>query len=193
MRGDFPLEHYLQRTRRAEVVLYLDFDGVLHTEHVYRHPTRGIYIPQDLAPGRTLFEWASFLEGALAPYPDVKVVLSTSWVRVLRFKRALEYLPDGLRSRVIGATFHSQVHGATSIERQRFEELPRGLQVLADVKRRRPAAWLAVDDDAEDWPEAYRANLVECKGPVGLSDAATLSQLKAKLADIAQQSLTPHR
>ena len=51
--------------------------------------------------------WAPQLIEALAPYPNVKIVLSTNWVRVRGFTRVRRALPEALRARVIGATWHS--------------------------------------------------------------------------------------
>ncbi len=57
-------------------VLYLDYDGVLHNDSVYRVRGQGIVIRDGV-----LFEWAHYLVEALRPYPDIRIVLSTSWVR----------------------------------------------------------------------------------------------------------------
>jgi len=89
-------------------VLYLDFDGVLHREDVYRHPKRGIYLGLKGAR-HALFEHAGLLEELLQPYPDVGIVLWTSWVRVLSFSKARCRLPVALSERVVGATFHSSM------------------------------------------------------------------------------------
>lgn len=130
---------------KDEVVLYLDYDGVLHHEDVWWHPRRGAYLWRTKY---TLFEHMHLLEAALAPYPEVRIVLSTSWVRVRRFSRAVKRLSPALRERVIGATFH------TRMNREAFESLPRGVQILSDVARRQPRHWVALDDDAKGWPDA---------------------------------------
>lgn len=145
---------------RGEKVLYLDFDGVLHHENVLRHPRRGIYL--GAPPEFTLFQHAELLESLLAPYPDLKVVLSTSWVRALGFSRTVKRLRPGLRQRVIGATYHSRMN------EHLFTLLPRGVQVLDDVERRQPAGWLAVDDDGVGWPEEHRHRLVLTDERLGL-------------------------
>ncbi len=121
-------------------VLYLDYDGVLHHENVLRHPRRGIYAGE---PGFTLFEHAPLLELLLQPFPAVSIVLSTSWVRVLGYSRALERLPKGLQARVIGSTFHSEM------DEEIFVSKRRGQQVLEDVTRRKPSSWIALDDTDE--------------------------------------------
>ena len=127
--------------------LYLDLDGVLHPERVYSSWKRGAFLDaQDVADGHALFEHAPLLEELLSPYPDVAIVLSTSWVRVYSFSRVRRRLSPGLAARTVGATFHS------AMDRQDFGRLDRGEQVVRDVARRRPTAWLAIDDDFFGWP-----------------------------------------
>jgi hypothetical protein len=65
-------------------VIYLDFDGLTHPGEVYVHSTEPKVRLH--AKGHTLFESAQFLEELLAPYPDLKIVLSTSWVHCLWVK-----------------------------------------------------------------------------------------------------------
>lgn len=129
---------------RDGLILYLDFDGVLHHENVLWHPRKGAYL--SAPPGYALFQHAELLEKLLAPYPQVQIVLSTSWVRQYGCERTAKKLPPGLRSRVIGATFHS------SMDEDTFVLDPRGLQVWSDVVRRKPRDWLALDDDDLHWP-----------------------------------------
>ena len=145
-------------------ILYLDYDGVLQDEEVFFHPKRGIYMR---TPGRTLFEWTYILEELLAPHPEVKIVLSTSWVRVKNFTFAKERLSTSLQSRVVGATFHNRFMSKTN-----FSMLPRGVQIEEDVFRRRPTSWFAIDDDAHAWPEWCRNKLIQTDGARGISDIA---------------------
>ena len=158
----------------SKCVLYLDFDGVLHPEPVYRHPKGGLYLGADCA-GHALFENAGLLIDALEPYPQVAIVLSTSWVRVLGYSRAKAYLPERLRRRVIGATFHSCMNKAE------FDAMTRGAQVLADARRRGVAQWLAIDDDSEGWLSAAESHLVLTDEKQGLAKPESFAELAAKL------------
>ncbi|WP_211453173.1 HAD domain-containing protein [Collimonas antrihumi] len=155
-------------------ILYLDYNGVLHDDKVIRNRKRGLYIA---TPDRSFFEWMPILEELLAPYPDVKIVLSTSWVRALGFDATRQELTESLRERVIGSTFHHP-----KLTPAEFDTMPRGMQILRDVERRKPTSWLALDDDAFGWPAASRAHLLETKGNLGLSDPATQDALKTMLA-----------
>lgn len=158
----------------AEKVVYLDFDGVLHDGEVYWHIKRGIYMK---TPGRHLFEWMEILEMLLAPYPDVKIVLSTSWVRARNFNFARSKLSPSLQARVIGATFHRR-----EMRKDMFDLLPRGTQVVQDVGRRRPKMWFAIDDDTQDWPHGYLSNLVATDSDQGLSAPQVQASIRAQLA-----------
>jgi hypothetical protein len=158
------------------VLLYLDYDGVLHPQDVYRHPKRGIHLAGKYE-GHTLFEHAELLADELEPYPRARIVLSTSWVRVLRYRRALSYLPERLQARVVGATFHS-----SRMDKGHFMDLSRGQQVLGDVGRRGAKRWLALDDDAENWPTAHRAYLVRTDPEHGL--AAVLDEFRERLREL---------
>ncbi|WP_254699792.1 HAD domain-containing protein [Trinickia violacea] len=154
----------------------LDFDGVLHPQSVYFYYKRGPVLAD--APGHVLFEHIELLESVLEPYPQVRIVLSTSWVRRYRgsIARVSRRLTPALRSRVIGATYHSRM------DRTAFGETPRGMQIWQDVLRRKPSAWLALDDDDEGWPSWCRDNLVRTDEMLGISEPRVLAELQAKLA-----------
>lgn len=155
-------------------VLYLDFDGVLHHENCFWHPRRGAYL--DAPPGYTLFQHAKLLSTLLAPYPQVEIVLSTSWVRRYGCSSTAKRLPLPLRARVIGATFHSRMN-----ERD-FVELSRGQQVLGDVMRRQPKRWLALDDDPDGWTLECLPNFLQTDEREGISAPHVHVQLIDKLA-----------
>lgn len=154
-------------------VLYLDFDGVLHHENCYWRRGFGAYLVAP--PQYRLFQHAALLEELLEPYPAVVIVLSTSWVRRLRFSHTAKRLPLGLRRRVIGATFHSWMN------EEEFTNQPRGVQIWNDVVRRKPATWLALDDDHADWPTWCLDNYVQTHETEGISEPAVTALLIQKL------------
>lgn len=162
----------------GDLVIYVDFDGVLHDDAVYWSKKEGIHIR---TPGRTLFEWSHVLERLLAPYPMVRIVLSTSWVRVKNFEYAKKQLPASLRDRVIGATFHRR-----EMRKWEFDNMPRGAQIVADVRRRRPKHWLAVDNDDQGWPVDYRDHLVKTQDRLGLSDPKVQLEIQTRLAQLVR-------
>ena len=154
-------------------VLYLDFDGVLHHEDVRWQPKRGAYLQDE---SFCLFEHAALLDQMLAPFHDLDVVLSTSWVRTYSCHHSAMRLPAGLRRRVIGATFHS------AMDRAEFALLSRGQQVYADVVRRRPAEWFALDDVDEGWPNPLREHIVLTDPILGITSSAAIRGIQANLA-----------
>lgn len=170
------------RPRSAEVVLYLDLDGVVHHEAVMWHPRRGIYMHPTDAAGHSLFEWAPQLEHLLTLYPDVGLVLSSSWCVYPGYGDTLKRLPSDLRNRFVGGTYHKGVHGRDPWTLAQFREMPRGLQIWADVQRRKPRQWLALDDDVVGWPEWTSCHLVACEGSKGVSDPRVQRELLVKLA-----------
>lgn len=170
--------------KTGKVVLYVDLDGVLQHHHVLHHPKRGIYICPDIAPGRQLFEWAGYLEEALDPYPDVRCVLSSSWCVWPGYGKTMKRLPEGLRTRFIGGTFHRGIYGRDVWAVASFRQKPRWMQIWEDVQRRKPAYWLALDDDAAGWPAWMVDNLVACNSELGLSSPATRHTLAQRLRDV---------
>jgi hypothetical protein len=168
--------------RSADVLLYLDLDGVAHHEAVFWHPRKGPFMSPELATGRSLFEWVPELEEALAPFPDVGLVLSSTWCIRPGFSKTLKYFSPALRSKFVGGTFHKRSHGADPWVLESFRSTPRGLQVWADVQRRKPKHWLALDDDAAGWPTFALENLVACNGSTGLSCARVQMELRQKLS-----------
>jgi len=159
---------------RNELVLYLDFDGVLHHENVLWSPRKGPYMKAPL--GYVLFQHVNLLEEILAPYPAVQIVLSTSWVRSYGCVNTAKRLPPSLKSRVIGATFHSKMN------EDNFTAAPRGMQVWSDVLRRQPRDWLALDDDHLHWPAWCRDKYIRTHENEGISDQAVEAEFRQKLA-----------
>ncbi|WOI45511.1 HAD domain-containing protein [Acidovorax sp. BLS4] len=164
-----------------DMALYLDIDGVLHHEAVMWHHRRGIFMSPSEAPGRKLFEWVGYLEEALEPFPKVSLVLSSSWCVKPGYGKTLKWLPERLRQRFIGGTYHKRIHGADPWAISAFKSMSRGEQIVADVRRRQPRDWIALDDDTVGWPPHAMHNLIECDGQRGLSCAAVRHALAKRL------------
>ena len=179
--------------RSADVVLYLDLDGVVHHEKVLWHPRKGIYMSQYEASGHSLFEWVPILESVLQPHPAVALVLSSTWCIRPGYSATLKRLPATLSARFIGGTYHKRVHGVDPWNLTMFRTTPRGVQVQEDAQRRKPQQWIALDDDLEDWPDSCRQNLVACEGTTGLSNPEVQHELREKLRSchVALSARTP--
>lgn len=167
-------------------VLYLDFDGVLHPDEAYWDRKKGVYLA---VPGR-LFMFSGHLIEALDPHPDVKLVLSTTWVRMLSYSRAKRFLPQALRDRVIGATWHSR-YKTDPETKHWWEGASRYETIVGDVLRRRPLAWAAIDDDVQGWSAEHRDHLVATPSPRGLGDPAARARLKTVLNDLTTPGRLP--
>jgi len=162
----------------GEWVLDLDFDGVLHHEDCCWRRKGPFIKARSLRPTPySVFQHVGLLEEILAPYPQVRIVLSTSWVRSYGCSGAAKRLTsESLRARVIGATFHSGMDGHA------FLALPRGLQIWRDAERRKPADWIAVDDDHQNWPTSALDHYVRTHAADGISDPQVRLELENKLA-----------
>lgn len=147
-------------------ILFLDFDGVLHRQLTMQQVRRGQAV--------VLFEFADRLERALVPYPNVRIVLSTSWVVSHGIQFCLNSLRQpGLCDRVIGATYDPAL-----MSLETFASKPRWQQILDDVERRQPAAWLAVDDDVAGVPPDYSERFIDVPPHCALGCSAALDRLE---------------
>jgi len=160
-------------------ICYLDFDGCLHDCEVYCTAGVGIHIR---TPGRTLFEWMPILEELFAPYPDVKIVLSTSWVASQNFEFARDQLSPELRRRVIGSTYNDE-------NLRYFDAWPRGRQVHSDVLIRKPDQWFAIDDDDSGWPESTNSNFIKTDGATGISDNRVQNRIQQMLQSTTNKNV----
>ena len=162
-------------------ILFLDFDGVLHPDSVYLEHRRPV-----LHAEGTLFMWTPYLIQALARYPDVKIVLSTSWVRARGFSRARDVLPEALRQKIVGATWHSQMArseiGTIPLATTWWDKATRYQQIARYVARAKVENWVAIDDDNEGWADRHADRLIWTDPDRGVSDPHVLAQLCEKLA-----------
>jgi hypothetical protein len=67
---------------------------------------------------------------------------------------------------------------------EEFARLTRYEQIVADVARRSPTRWLAIDDDLEGWPEHALKRVVPMPLAVGLGDAAAALELGQRLEKV---------
>lgn len=161
-------------------ILFLDYDGVLHPDAVYQ-TRRGLELR---APGQLLMH-VEILERILVDHPAMRIVLSTSWVRLLSFKRARGVLPASLQSRVVGATWHSQMPRAPEYG---YDLQTRYEQIRAAATRAGLTRWLALDDDPDhSWPEGDE-RLIRCDSAQGLGLPLTQDELRMKLAALLERS-----
>jgi hypothetical protein len=147
----------------ASVILFLDFDGVLH--------------PDPCRDARRLFEHAPRLAALLEAFPEVCVVLSTSWRNTRSIDELVAPLSAPLRARVIGVTptFGEFVAPARLIPYRRHAECLQWLEAQGQADR----PWLALDDRASLF-EPYCEQLIECDSRRGF-DAQVARRLRTAL------------
>lgn len=150
------------------MIPYLDYDGVLHPAEDILLDGDGKPYLQHPDPCTRLFMHAPILDELLAPYPELKIVLSTSWSYQFGTEGAAAYLPEGLRSRVIDKISHSMLPRGVLIARHAAEHLA-------------GQEWLAVDDTIRMWPSEHLHRLVQCDSEHGLGCQDTQRKLRQKL------------
>jgi hypothetical protein len=145
------------------VIVFLDFDGVLHP---------------DPCPGAArLFEKAARLAHVLEEFPEVGLVLSTAWRHARPYEQLLEALPEPLRQRIIGATptFGDFETSTALIPYRRQAECMQWMR----RNQLQDEAWLALDDRPSGFTP-YCENLIGCHPRYGF-DATVEARLRSAL------------
>nr|WP_217709415.1 HAD domain-containing protein [Paraburkholderia atlantica] len=161
--------------------LFVDYDGTLHRGHALLDEGGQV----SLDTGNPMFEFAPLLVDLLEPYPEVEIVLTTSWLDTLPVERVVSYLPLPLAKRVVGTT-----HGI----KPRFGYLQDGSArtyiIRSYVFGRRLKNWLAIDDSVFG---AYHLNtsvlnmephLVLLDAQHGIGDANAQRRIREWLAEV---------
>ncbi|MBF8179777.1 HAD domain-containing protein [Herminiimonas contaminans] len=140
-----------------KVILALDFDGVLHSVQ---------------GPA---FEHLARFESILRQFPEIDIVVSSSWREAYEWDHILNYFSEDLRPRIIGATPVLSAEGPQHPTHIRHLEIRKFLEDSG----RGLHQWIALDDDASLFPPLCQ-ELVLCDAQRGL-DAATARLLRKKL------------
>ena len=140
------------------MILFLDFDGVLHPQHD-NEPT----------PADEIFCHLPRFETVMRDFPLVQIVITSMW----RYQFSLEELkarfsPD-IAERIIGTTRLTDRTNDSYLPARREWEI---LDWLADSKNKN-TPWLALDDAAWQFDQ-HKDQLVPCIGYVGLDEAAEI-------------------
>lgn len=164
------------------MILFLDFDGVLHPAEVYRKAGQFLC-------AQPLFCWADPLIECLHGRAHVQIVISSTWPRVLGFQRARDHLPKPLRERVIGATWHSAMRrhpeGEHLLVHNWYDQATRYEQILRWVTHAEISSrdWVALDDQPTGWP-SDEINLIRIDPALGLSDPTAIRALAQALEGV---------
>jgi hypothetical protein len=157
------------------VILFLDFDGVLH--------------PDPCFDAERMFEKVPRLTSVLDEFPEIRLVLSTSWRIENSLAQMCELLGTSLSARVIGATPHFASFHTPSVLRPypRHAECLQWMITNGDTKRE----WIAIDDRASMFaPDCDR--LIQCDSSQGL-DEPTAGRLRFALLRARRAMEKQHR
>lgn len=158
----------------GRAILFLDIDGVLHPNGVARVYVRrseaGDFLGHRVL-GSGLWQWSEPLASLLREYPEVEVVLHSTWRHEISLEDIKKHMPPELAERVTALTPKQVPERLDSI---------RAFCTTHAVER-----FVVVDDSIGQFPTAF-AQLVPC-GERGLSDPATIAALRAKLERMFSQ------
>ncbi|CAN7715694.1 HAD domain-containing protein [Variovorax sp. LjRoot175] len=138
-----------------QVILFLDFDGVLHPEGEGHLPNDGsdfCFLPR--------------LEQLLREFPHVRIVISSSWRERLSYETLLKPFAEDIRARILGAT-PPRTFGRPHPFAHREEEILAWLHLHDAVDE----PWVALDD-AEWQFDRHKDHLVVCGSFVGFDSEA---------------------
>ena len=131
------------------MILFLDFDGVMHPVNQ-----------------TDLFCREERLASVLRDFPCVEVVISSSWRETYTLKNMLTFFLTDLQSRIVGVTPVVEIRDAVDVSGVRLREINKYLVDTGNRHRR----WVALDDA----PELFLprcAQLVLCDGNHGFGAA----------------------
>lgn len=154
-------------------ILYLGFSGVLHRGEGLMEADGRV----TLDSGRQPFESAHHLSDALAPYPDLQLVLTTSWMRWCGDADTIALLPGELRQRVVGTTREYP---------PRFGELQNGSgrtwSIIRHAGAHRLKTWFAIADDFRGVPLDLMSRFFVVPKDTGLETTSMREVLREWLA-----------
>lgn len=147
-------------TPTVGTILFLDFDGVLHAPncraaHLFAHLAR--------------------LEAVLMDFPEVAIVVSSSWRERRTLAQLREPFAIEMRERVVGST---------PLLRFQREQPHRGLECTTWLAQNAPdAPWLAIDDEAHLFGPNHR--VLVCDSRIGF-DEQRAAALRANLLELGR-------
>ncbi|MDA0558329.1 HAD domain-containing protein [Burkholderia pseudomallei] len=145
------------------LVLFTDFDGVLHAADEPALDSTGRLIANE-----RLFAWLPILADILEPYPQVRLVVSSDWRRLLDDEN-LRLVLGPLGSRFAGIV---ETWGTSRAD-----------EILVEVRRRKLSRWLAIDDHPSVAIASRRdARFIACAPDTGLSAIEVQAALRSRLA-----------
>jgi hypothetical protein len=150
----------------SDPFLFLDFDGVLH-------PDDAAYLDNDSKPeGLLLFRWAPVLMEILSKFPDVKVVISSSWRFMWEYEELLSFIPEDLRSRIVGIT---------------NPNLNRYPAIADYVEKHEIKNYVILDDMPLEFPRVCK-ELIICKPTKGVNNPLVIKKLEERFGEFSNKN-----
>jgi hypothetical protein len=143
------------------VILFLDFDGVLHPEATFEDE-------KHFSKNELLFDF-------LQPYFErnqIKVVFSTAWRESFKFEELLEFMPAQAHEHIIGVT---PIHESNFNKGARQREIMDYMRINGHFKK----GWVALDDRLHLFEDDCET-LIWCNADFGLREA-DIERLKIKI------------
>ena len=145
------------------MILFLDFDGVLHPQF------EGGMVPEDVA-----FCHRDAFESVMRDFPSVQIVISSTWRLVFDMGNLRNRFSADIGDRIVGTTPLVESTQTIGINRREVEILE---WLSASGKQAEP--WLALDD--APWLfGSHRDRVVVCQSMVGFDPQAEL-ELRSRL------------
>jgi hypothetical protein len=151
------------------MLLFLDFDGVLHPEPCYRRDDLFCQVPR--------------FESIMRDFELVDIVISSSWRENRTMKELKSFFSPDISARIIGLT--PQWTTLNFPDDAKF--YPRHMEIDSWRKRagRDRETWIALDD-RDDWFEPLLPNLILCDASVGIDDNVE-TQLRRMLTQKSEE------
>lgn len=137
------------------MIIFLDFDGVLHPVFPRRELTDD---------ENQLFSYLPRLEGVLMDFPELKIVIASSWRENRPWENVIKAFSPDISARIIGAT------PVLKSKEPPYPKHPRYEEILDFLNKNNLATsqWIALDDTPEIYPPDCK-NLILCSD--GFRDA----------------------
>lgn len=153
----------MDRHEKTKMIIFLDFDGVLHPVFPRRE------LPDE---ENQLFSYLPRLEGVLRDFPEIKIVISSSWRENRPWENVIKAFSLDIAARIIGATPVLKQKEPPYLKHPRHEEI---LDFL-NQKNLTTAEWVALDDDPKIYPPDCQ-NLILCSDGFRDAEESTLREV----------------
>jgi len=154
------------------MILFLDFDGVLHPRY-----------ENGPVPVEAAFCHLPRFEAVMHDFPEVQIVISSTWREQFSLDKLRTWFSADIAARIVGATPIVPADHPGSLERRESE-----IVAWLVEQGRSSEPWLALDDST--WQFRYcRDHLVACTSYVGLdgrAEARLRAALRSALSDKSQ-------